>query len=206
MDCTEASLRTLGHYEENAQCFKEGTWDHDVSQNRQALVQALKEFRPGQKHFDILDFGCGPGRDLVAFCEEGHRPVGLDGSRKFCQMAKEVSGAEVLCQNFLELKLPRASFDGIFANASLFHIPSRELLRVLKQFHEALRPGGILFSSNPRGSGEGYNGDRWGHYMEIEQLLSYMAPAGFELLSYYYRPSGKPRSEQPWLASLCLRT
>lgn len=205
MDFDEVMRSTVGHYEDNAQRFKEGTWDHDVSQNRRALIEGLKEFRPHQKKYDILDFGCGPGRDLVAFSEDGHCPVGLDGSPKFCQMARELSGQEVWCQDFLHLDLPEQRFDGIFANASLFHIPSAELVRVLKQFHSSLRPNGVLFSSIPRGSGEGYNGARWAHYMEIEQLMEFLQASNFELLSYYYRPTGRPRSEQPWLASLGLR-
>lgn len=205
MDFNEVTQSTVGHYDENAQSYKEGTWDHDVSQNRQALIEALKEFRPHQEKYDILDFGCGPGRDLVAFSEEGHEPVGLDGSPKFCQMAEKLSGKKVWCQDFLHMNLPDQRFDGIYANASLFHVPSSELVRVLKQFHRSLKDHGVFFSSIPRGSGEGYNGARWAHYMEIEQLMDYFQASGFELLSYYYRPTGKPRSEQPWLASLALR-
>lgn len=206
MELKELGQKTLRHYNENAEGFKEGTWDHDVSQNRDALIESLKKFRPQQNSYDLLDFGCGPGRDLVSFLQQGHRPVGLDGSPRFCEMAREASGVEVLCQDFLDLDLPENAFDGIFANASLFHIPSAIFLKTLKQLHRALRSQGVLFSSIPRGSGEGFNGDRWGHYMEAEQLFDYMNAAGFELISYYYRPSGKPRSEQPWLASLFLRT
>lgn len=205
MDLNEVSRSTVGYYDENAQRFKEGTWEHDVSQNRTALIEALKEFRPDQSSYDILDFGCGPGRDLVAFSEAGHRPVGLEGSPKFCQMAKELSSQEVWCQDFLNMDLPEQGFDGIFANASLFHIPSTELIRILKEFHRSLRERGVLFSSIPRGSGEGNNGGRWAHYMEIEQLMDYFQASGFELLSYYYRPTGRARTEQPWLASLALR-
>jgi SAM-dependent methyltransferase len=205
MNFKEISQSTVAHYDDNALSFKEGTWEHDVSQNRSALIAALQEFISDKKHYDILDFGCGPGRDLVAFSQLGHKPIGLDGSPQFCQMAEAASGREVWCQDFLDLKLPDSSFDGIFANASLFHIPSAELERVLKQFFQSLRPRGVLFSSIPRGHGEGFNGARWAHYMEIEQLSAYIRAAGFELLSYYYRPTGKPRNEQPWLASLCLR-
>ena len=70
-------------------------------------------------------------------------------------MARKNSGCTVLHQNFLELELPTAAFDGIFANASLFHIPSQEIIRVLQELRMALVPDGILFSSNPRGSSVG---------------------------------------------------
>ena len=63
-----------------------------------------------------------------------------------------------------------------------------------------MKPGGILFSSNPRGDGEGWNGERYGHYMELEASRAFLEQAGFVLLDHYYRPAGKPREQQPWLA------
>ncbi len=192
---------TLGHYEKNAQSFWLGTKDHDVSQNITAFLQALSQ----GKEQDILDLGCGPGRDLITFKKLGHRPIGLDGSAAFCQMAQQVSGCPVLHQSFLNLNLAQASFDGIFANASLFHVPSQELAGVLARLHDALREGGILFTSNPRGSEEGWQGDRYGNYMEFEQSQTVLQQAGFEVLHHYYRPQGKPRQQQPWLAMVCRR-
>ncbi|MGB1800157.1 MAG: class I SAM-dependent methyltransferase, partial [Gammaproteobacteria bacterium] len=154
---------TLAHYENRAESFWEGTKDHDVSQNIGAFLNAL----PEDKSLDILDFGCGPGRDVHTFKALGHNPVGLDGSKSFCEMARKHSTCPVLNQHFLSLELEANSFDGIFANASLFHVPSKELPRVLRELHTALRPNGILFTSNPRGEAEGWNGERYGHYMEL---------------------------------------
>ncbi len=70
-------------------------------------------------------------------------------------------------------------------NASLFHVPSLVLPKVLKQLHDALRVNGILFSSNPRGSGEGWSGNRYGHYMEVEESRRYWEEAGFEIVDVY---------------------
>lgn len=190
------SLSTLSHYEGRAREFWEGTKDHDVSQNYSALLEAL----PPKDRYDLLDLGCGPGRDLLAFKRMGHRAVGLEGCAAFCQMAREYSGCEVWQQDFLRLDLAPESFDGIFANASLFHVPSQELPRVLKELWAALRPKGILFSSNPRGNQEGWEGDRYCHFLEFESYRKYLEAAGFEVLKHYYRPAGKPRHEQPWLA------
>jgi SAM-dependent methyltransferase len=106
-------------------------------------------------------------------------------------------------QDFLRLQLPDACFDGVFANASLFHVPSRELPRVLRELHATLKPGGVLFSSNPRGNGEeGWSGSRYGAYHNFEQWSAYMNAAGFVLLDHYYRPAGAPPERQPWLASV----
>jgi len=165
------------------------------------LLDAL----PKGKTHDILDFGCGPGRDLCVFKELGHRPIGLDGSKEFCKMAEKQSGCRTLNQQFLKLNLKENSYDGIFANASLFFIPSQELPRVLKQLHVSLRNGGILFSSNPRGNVEGWQGQTYGHYMEFEASELFLNQSGFKILKHYYRPEGKPKEEQPWLAIVSKR-
>jgi len=192
---------TINHYELNAESFWEGTRDHDVSQNTNAFLQVLPKDRP----LDILDFGCGPGRDLAVFKQLGHRPTGLDGSEVFCIMAQQYSGCTVLHQQFLNLELEPGSFDGIYANASMFHIPSQELPHVLAACHRALKPQGILFTSNPRGDAEGWQGERYGYYMEFEPSKFYLEQAGFSILDHYYRPEGRPRHEQPWLAIVCQR-
>jgi len=195
----QVAARTLAHYDRNAQGYWEGTRDHDVRQNIEALLAHIDVPPP----FTLLDFGCGPGRDLSAFKALGHQVVGLDGSAQLAAIARKNSGCEVLVQNFLELDLPRSHFDGVFANAVLFHIPGQELPRVLRQLHATLKPGGVLFSSNPRGNGqEGWNGDRYGAFHDWEAWRDYMTAAGFAELDHYYRPAGLPHEMQPWLASV----
>lgn len=187
---------TLAHYNNNATAFWKGTKDHDVTQNYAAFLAPF----PQGKSLDILDFGCGPGRDVHYFKSLGHKPIGLDGSPNFCEMARQHSGCEILNQHFLNLNLPNTAFDGIFANATLFHVPSNELPRVLRELNAALKPNGILFTSNPRGEGEGWNQQRYGFYMQYDTSKQYLENAGFEVLNHYYRPTGKPFNEQPWLA------
>jgi SAM-dependent methyltransferase len=147
---TQITALTLQHYNQSADSFREGTRDHDVSQNIAALLRHIQAPAPLQ----ILDFGCGPGRDLKVFRDMGHVPVGLDGSANFARMARDDSGCEVWQQDFLSLDLPTERFDGVFANAVLFHVPSQELPRVLSELHATLKPGGVLFSSNPRGDNQ----------------------------------------------------
>ena len=192
-----ASL-TLQHYDEHAESFRDGTHDHDVSQNIAALLKHIEANPPAA----ILDFGCGPGRDLKAFAELGHAPVGLEGSARFAAMARE-EGGEVWEQNFLALDLPGNRFDGIFANASLFHVPSQELPRVLQELRATLKPRGVLFSSNPHGQNEeGWYHGRYCVYHDLEAWRRFMREAGFLELAHYYRPAGLPRDRQPWLASV----
>ena len=198
-DLEKIAVDTLDHYNQRAEDFWQGTRSHDVSQN----VQALLRYIEGNPPFAILDFGCGPGRDLKTFSDLGHHATGLEGSASFAAMAKAHSGCEVLHQDFLKLDLPAAAFDGVFANASLFHVPSQELPRVLIALHASLKPRGVLFASNPHGDGtEGWNRGRYGAYHDLETWRRYLCDAGFEELTHYYRPLGLPRDQQPWLASV----
>ncbi|HWW04774.1 class I SAM-dependent methyltransferase [Collimonas sp.] len=198
-DLQKIAALTLEHYNQRADDFREGTRDHDVSQNIAALLRHIK----GAPPFSILDVGCGPGRDLRTFSKLGHIAVGVEGAERFVEMARADSGCEVWHQDFLKLDFPDNRFDGIFANAALFHIPSQELPRVLRQFHATLKSEGVLFSSNPRGSNEeGWNRGRYGAYHDLAAWRHFMADAGFIELEHYYRPDGLPREQQPWLASV----
>ncbi|MDH4050331.1 MAG: class I SAM-dependent methyltransferase [Rubrivivax sp.] len=198
-DLQRIAARTLAHYDQRAADYWEGTRDHDVSQNIKALLDHIQATPP----FDLLDFGCGPGRDLRTFKSLSHRAVGLEGSPHLAAMARNHSGCEVLEQNFLRLELPDARYDGVFANAVLFHIPSQELPSVLRQLHATLKPGGVLFSSNPRGDGqEGWNGERYGVFYDWPAWQAYVSAAGFVELTHYFRPDGVPVDQRPWLASV----
>ena len=195
----ELAGRTLAYYNQAADHFFAGTRDHDVSQNMGALLQFIE----GTPPFTILDFGCGPGRDLREFKAQGHVAVGLEGSARFVDMARVYSGCEVWQQDFLRLELPASHFDGVFANASLFHVPGQALPRVLSELHATLKPQGVLFSSNPRGNNEeGWSRERFGAYHDLSSWRSYLTEAGFVELMHYYRPPGLPIEQQPWLASV----
>jgi SAM-dependent methyltransferase len=198
-DLDAISRRTLDYYDSHAAQFFDGTRDHDVSQNINALLAAIESPSP----HTILDLGCGPGRDLKTFSALGHRAIGIDGAAQFVAMARAYSGCEVWQQDFVHLSLPPATFDGVFANAALFHVPSAALPAVLRALFDALKPGGVLFSSNPRGRNEeGWNGERYGSYYDLDTWHAYAIDAGFTALHHYYRPPNLPRDQQPWLASL----
>jgi len=203
----EIARVTLEHYDRRAEDFWNGTRDHDVGQNIAALLRAIEGALPAHlPPFTVLDLGCGPGRDLKAFRDLGHLAVGLEGSARFAAMARAYSGCEVWEQDFLKLELPPARFDGVFANAALFHVPSRELPRVLGELRGTLKPGGVLFSSNPHGRNEeGWNRGRYGAYHDLETWRRHLVAAGFAELDHYYRPPGLPREQQPWLATVWRR-
>ena len=201
-ELADLAERTLEDYRRHAESFREGTRDHDVSQNIAALLKHIG----GSPPFTILDFGCGPGRDLATFVQLGHRAIGLEGAAEFVAMARAATKCEVWQQHFLGLDLPHNLFDGIFANASLFHVPTQALPRVLRELRAALKPSGVLFCSNPRGNDEeGWKGARFGVFHSLERWRRYLSEAGFVEIEHYYRPVGLPLEEQPWLATVWRR-
>ena len=192
----DLTKNTIRHYHERAEDFWNGTKDHDVSQNIDALCRYLPK---DSTH--VLDFGCGPGRDLMAFTRLGYTAIGLDGAQDICELARKHSGCEVWEQNFIDLELPSSAFHGVFANATLFHIPKTALSAVLTALHRCLKDYGILFCSNPRGPDiEQVNELRYGNYMDVDGWSTFFKAAGFEYCEHYFRPPGLPRDAQPWLA------
>jgi SAM-dependent methyltransferase len=190
---------TIGHYDKVADDYWYGTRNHDVSQNYEAFLEAIE----GKPPYDILDLGCGPGRDLQYFKSLGHAVMGLDGSEALASMARSNSGCEVLHQNFLAMNLPERHFDGVFANASLFHVPSKELPRILLEVSTTLKSRGVLFCSNPRGNNEeGLEGSRYSCFFDLDTWRDYVVDAGFVEVRHYFRPAGLPCHRQPWLATV----
>jgi len=101
------------------------------------------------------------------------------------------------------MQLPESRFDGVFANASLFHVPSQELPKVLLELFKTLKPRGVLFSSNPRGNNEeGLSDDRYACFFDLDTWRDYVTSARFVEVGHYYRPPGLPRHQQPWLATV----
>jgi trans-aconitate methyltransferase len=192
----DMTFKTLAHYSLNPSGFWDGTKNHNVSQNINAFLSQIE----GSSPFTVLDFGCGPGRDLKTFKELGNNAYGLEGCPEFCHMAQENSGCEVYQQNFIDIDLAPQFYDGIFANASLFHVPKEDLSDLMIRLHTSLKKNGVLFSSNPRGKGEDLEGTRYANFMEIDEYKAIVEDIGFKLIDHYYRPQGQPIEHCPWLA------
>lgn len=198
----EISRLTLAAYDQMADEYREDTHTRERSADYALFFRHLANTDP----LDLLDVGCGPGRDLAHFHDLGHRAVGLDGSARFVAMAQETSGCLVLHQDLLAIDLANRHFDGIFASASLFHVPLAALPDTLATLQKALRPSGILFTLNPRGHDQrGWSGDRYCGYLRLATWRRYMHAAGLVLLEYEYRPVGLPRKRQAWIASVWRR-
>ena len=187
---------TLAHYDHAADAFWEGTATTTSARTSALLSRleagAVRDPRPRLR----------PRPRPVHFRDLGHEAVGLDGAARFVDMARAHTGCEVLHQDFLALDLPRGHFDGVFANASLFHVPAQELPRVLGE----LRPRSARAASSSART-------RTGRHRRLARRALRRVPrprdvamlvvaAGFVELDHYYRPPGLPRSQQPWLATV----
>jgi 2-polyprenyl-3-methyl-5-hydroxy-6-metoxy-1,4-benzoquinol methylase len=113
-------------------------------------VYRLIHVRPGG---DILDAGCGSGRDTLAFRTAGYNVTAFDASPEMCRMARQYAKTNVIHMTFQEV-VWRHAFDGIWACASLLHVPQVELYEVLRRLFNALRSSGVLYASFKHGSGK----------------------------------------------------
>ena len=221
LDASKSSA-TIADYDAVAAAFDAGNKNHDVSQNIDALLGAIAAGRAGDalggvaadQGADrpvIVDLGCAGGRDLVALTTRGCEAWGVEGSPAFCELARRAApGCTVLEQDFVDMDLPAESFDGAFANASLFHVPSESLPDVLRRIFESLKPGGVFFASNAHGFGEdkeGWTDGRtpatrsWVCWLSEATWRRYCEAAGFTFLHSYYRGSSKAFLATVWRKS-----
>lgn len=145
---------TLSYYRKNAENFVKGTINADMEFNRKKFLQRL----PDQGK--ILDFGCGSGRDAKVFLELGYEVEAVDGCRELCEMAAEYTGIVVRQMDFMELDVWE-KYDGIWACASVLHLPYEELRTVLAKMAAALKEDGVIYVSFKYGEFEGWRNGRY---------------------------------------------
>lgn len=191
---TKKPNKTLHYYNETAQAFVRGTIDADLSALHQRFLARL----PIQAH--ILDLGCGSGRDAKAFLDAGYQVTALDGSEACCQLAEAYIGQPVLCQTFDELDFENV-FDGVWACASLLHLPYAELTSVFERIARALRPGGYLYASFKYGDFEGERNGRYFTDLTEERLAAVIEPVvGLEIVETFVTGDVREgRGDERWL-------
>ncbi len=148
------SDKTLEYYNANAEKFVESTLSVDFSQVQCEFLNLL------MPESYILDFGCGSGRDMKYFLEHGYRVDAVDGSAKLCRIASEFTGIQVHQMLFQELQ-EKEMYDGIWACASVLHVPKIELANILQKMCNAVKVGGIIYTSFKYGNFEGERSGRF---------------------------------------------
>ena len=146
--------KTLKYYNENAQSFASGTVSVKFTKVQDKFLEKLNP------DAYILDFGCGAGRDTKYFLSRGYQVDAVDGSEQLCRIASEYTGIKVRQMLFQELD-EKEKYDGIWACASILHLPKKQLREVLKNMYAALKSKGWIYTSFKYGE---FEGERNGRY------------------------------------------
>ena len=146
--------KTLKYYNENAQSFASGTVSVKFTEVQDKFLEKL--------NLDayILDFGCGSGRDTKYFLSRGYKIDAIDGSEQLCRIASKYTGIKVRQMLFQELD-EKEKYDGIWACASILHLPKKQLREVWKNMYAALKSEGWIYTSFKYGE---FEGERNGRY------------------------------------------
>jgi SAM-dependent methyltransferase len=193
----DLACQTLLFYETNAQLYAEQTRGIDLAHLYQPFLSAVS--RGGK----ILDIGCGAGRDLKRFVEDGFEAVGIDPSEKLAAIASKYSGCKVLISGVQDLKFIQ-EFDGAWACASLIHLPRNLLTGALERIFLALRPHGVLLISMQMGSGETVTDDgRFFTRYTSQELSDAIERSRFELINVWITPDSLPgRDSITWVNAI----
>lgn len=159
----------------------------------------------------ILDLGCGPGRDARFFVERGFQVVGVDISDNMIELAcNSVPEATFLVGDIEEIDFASESFNGIWASASLIHVSKGKMPIVLEKLYHILKPGGIFYVSMKMGSGEGITPDeRYGgvekfwNYVSESELLDLLTTQNFQILHTNIHEKSTSYQTHSWLSVIC---
>lgn len=160
---------TIDYYNKNANQFMETTSNVDFVMNQNRFLNKISDGA------HILDFGCGSGRDTKYFLDKGYKVTAIDGSKELCALASQYTGIDVKQIVFQELK-EYGVYDGIWACASILHLPKDELIIVLLKMCQSLKQNGIIYTSFKYGE---YEGDRNGRY-----FIDMTEESFFKLIGY----------------------
>ena len=186
--------KTLNYYNENAQSFADGTVSVEFTEMQDRFLEKLD---PGAY---ILDFGCGAGRDTKYFLSQGYRVDAIDGSEQLCQIASDHTGIKVRQMLFQELEV-NEKYDGIWACASILHLPKKELKEVLKKMLIALKIDGWIYTSFKYGEYEGIRNGRYFTDFTIDTFTDFVQGIqNMRIEEHWITGDVRPgRGEEKWL-------
>ncbi|MBH1942444.1 class I SAM-dependent methyltransferase [Mobilitalea sibirica] len=161
-------MDSIEYYNKNAGDFYEGTVNLDMQESWDRFCGLLPEGG------SILDLGCGSGRDSAYFISQGFDVTAMDASEEMCSLASIHIGQDVLQLTFSEMDFEEV-FDGVWACASLLHVPSSDMEDILGKVTKSLKPNGIIYMSFRYGDFEGILENRYFTYYRskaIKELIS----------------------------------
>lgn len=188
---------TIAYYDKNRDRFIANTLTIDMS----ALYEAFLSFIPVGGH--ILDLGCGSGRDTKFFVEQSYKVVALDASSEMVSATKNIVDTEVHQMRFDEIDFEN-EYDGIWACASLLHVPKTALKGVLERCQKALRIGGVMYLSFKHGTSEREVEGRMFTDLDREGLETLIEGLDFRFsVSPWITNDARPhRAKEKWLNAI----
>lgn len=190
-------MGTDAWYAANAGAFFEATARIDMSALHEPFLSLLS---PGAV---ILDVGCGSGRDSLAFLQKGFRVVPIEPCEALASRAEALLQQPVRRQRAQALEESEA-FDGIWACASLLHVPQSETPEVLARLARALRPGGIVYVSYKLGHGE-REAERFFNDQSEDSLRMLLEKASLKPLQLWLTDDARKNQETRWVNALAAR-
>ncbi len=186
--------KNVEYYDKNADSFFAGSINADMSDDRQRFLNYVPA---GGR---ILDAGCGSGRDSKALLDAGYEVVAFDASSEMRKRASEYIGREVLDLRFEDISFDN-EFDGIWASASLLHVPMDDLPDVMRKMRKALKVNGVIYASFKYGEGTTARGERLFSDFTEKSIVPLFENAGFELVSCDVGPDSRPgRENEMWVS------
>lgn len=186
--------KTIEYYNKNVELFVSSTKDVEFNKMQNMLLKYLK------KGDYILDLGCGSGRDSKAFLEKGFKVVSIDGSEKLCNIASSYIGEKVIFTTFQNFKSD-IKFNGIWACASLLHLPYTDLKEVIKNLRNNLKEEGYFYLSFKYGEFEGERNGRYFTNMTEKKFRNLIKDISeYEIVEEKITSDArKGREEEKWL-------
>ena len=163
-------MDSIDYYNRYAVPYYEETVDASMEEVMKPFVELLSE---ESVNAEVLDLGCGSGRDTLLLEEYGFYVTPMDGSEEMCKLAEVNTDKEVLQMTYDEMEFDDV-FDGIWACASLIHLTEDEMRKVMKKLVQALKENGVLYFSVHRGDRDGIYHGRYFHDYNRRELQSLM--------------------------------
>ena len=184
---------TIRYYDEHADDYIRSTVGVDMQSLYKPFLKRIPE--GGQ----LLDAGSGSGRDSKSFLDRGYSVESIDASQKMVDATTELTGQAALRTAFQEISYVD-EFDGIWACASLLHLPLADLPDVFRRFAEALRTSGVFFASFKEGNGERHQEGRLFSDMNESSIGKLIAEIDdLEIVELWHTDDLRPDRSEKWL-------
>jgi len=190
---------TLGYYDRNAEVFVESTFQVSMGELYQEFLPKVSEGG------HILDAGCGSGRDALFFKQNGYRVSAFDGSEAIASLASKKTGLTVQHRSFSDI-YESNTYDGIWACASLLHLPLADVPEAIARLWNALKPDGVLYMSFKAGQGEREHNGR--HFSDADESIAEQWVQGlteFEACHMWRSDDQRPDRDEQWLNILLIK-